>query len=105
MTGTFPLPSEPSNEVVQLKYGLTADVSKIGRMCTVYINSSVNRATTAWENLGYLPRPKTRVLAPNCAGMDHYALVNPEGQLVLSKALSSGGYIQSYFCYLLADDE
>lgn len=105
MKGTFPLPVEAKHETIQLNYGLSANVTKCGRLCTVHLNGPVNQATSSWARLGYLPRPKEQVITPNCAYMNHYLVVNYDGQFLCSAALPNGYYVQGTFTYILSDDE
>ena len=98
------VPKDPVTTAnVQLNYGLSAYVTRYGRMCMVNINANVNQVVNAWANLGNLPKPKHQVIATNSAYNDHYMVLNYDGQLLVSTQLPKGWYVQMYFTYITAD--
>lgn len=98
------VPQDPvTNTSVSLSYGLTAYVTRYGRMCQIMINGAVNSAVAAWATIGNLPKPLNGVITPNDAYMNSYLNVTPNGILQSSVNIPNGYYVQCTFTYITAE--
>lgn len=93
-------------ESLQLGFGLTYNAAKVGRVCTIEFNGQLNANVGAFASLGTIAAeyiPRLQVVAPNCAYMDHYMMIQNNGNVALSKALQAGEFVQGTYTYITAN--
>lgn len=96
-------PNSVTTGSFQLGYGLTYNVAKVGRVCTIEFNGQLNANVSAFSSLGTIATeyiPQLQVVAPNCAYMNHYVMIQNNGNVALSSALESGQFVQGTYTYI-----